>query len=227
MAKNTHYVVWKGRDVGIFDSWTKCLDQVKGFSGAKYQGFSSLNEAEVAWCGGSFKDGRAQSGETNNEPDHTKYDFVIYTDGASKGNPGPSGCGIVVFKGNEIVCKEYGGYAHSGTNNTSELLALIRGLQLASSTSLGASIMVVSDSQYGIKVLTEWGYKWSSNGWKKSDKKPVENLNLVKCLWSLNLSLDLDFMHVNGHVGIAGNELADELANKAVHTKQVDFIETH
>lgn len=48
-GKNKYYVVFKGRNVGIYEDWIQCHEQVVRFSGCAYEGFNSLQEAEAAW----------------------------------------------------------------------------------------------------------------------------------------------------------------------------------
>ncbi len=49
MAKSKYYVVWQGRDPGIYEGWNDCKRQVEGFAGARYKGFSTLAMAQSAW----------------------------------------------------------------------------------------------------------------------------------------------------------------------------------
>ncbi|MDP3962304.1 MAG: ribonuclease H, partial [bacterium] len=76
---------------------------------------------------------------------------AIFTDGSSRGNPGPGGWGTVIVTKDKVV--ELGGREEITTNNKMELAAAIEGLKAADPSS---SITLYSDSQYVIKGITEW-----------------------------------------------------------------------
>lgn len=136
----------------------------------------------------------------------------IYTDGSSKGNPGPGGYGVVILKDNEIY------YHHSvqceqTTNNKEELKAILHAFEFADHYP-NSTFIVYSDSAYCVNICNDWIFKWARNNWKKANKKPVENLDLIKSLYKY---LSKDFFNcqvvkTNAHVGIVENELADALA---------------
>jgi ribonuclease HI len=80
--------------------------------------------------------------------------------------------------------------------------------------------LLSSDSyaQYILTGVTSWIFKWMRNGFLASDGKPVKNRTLIKYLAALlharrKMSQTVEFKHVRGHVGIEGNEAADQLAN--------------
>ena len=140
MGKRKFYVVWVGRDPGIYEDWDDCLEQVKGFPGATYKAFDSQMAATVAFRGdpadeaaviraiadrnaGRQADGTSQLSlvdipEIN--PD------AIAVDGACAGNPGRMEYrGVDVKSGIELFRV---GPLDDGTNNVAEYLALVHAL---------------------------------------------------------------------------------------------------
>ena len=135
----------------------------------------------------------------------------IYTDGACKGNPGVGGWGAWLRYGDHE--KElFGGEAHT-TNNRMELLAVIRALE---SIKRPVPLVIHTDSQYVQKGITEWMSNWKRRGWRTADKKPVKNVDLWRQLDELAQRHEIEWRWVKGHSGDAGNERADQLANKGV-----------
>lgn len=135
------------------------------------------------------------------------YDMILATDGACSGNPGPGGWAWV----EQMAGTHASGGAAQTTNNIMELTALIEALTYAGSE---ANILIRSDSQYSLNVMTQWAQGWRKRGWRKADKKPVANLELVKRLLELyeNRTGRTDVEWVKGHAGDEANELCDSLA---------------
>lgn len=150
----------------------------------------------------------------------------IFTDGACKPNPGRAGSGIAVYHNNIASELWYGLYNPSGTNNVAELNALHQGLIMAKyELSKDNSVVIFCDSQYTINCITLWARNWQKKGWKKSDGGEIKNLELIKNLHTLYqaLSGDLQILHVNGHAGVEGNELADRMSMLAIESRNHDF----
>lgn len=133
--------------------------------------------------------------------------FVIFTDGACSGNPGPGGWGARI-EGPDDVVELKGGEA-STTNNRMELMAAIEAL---SSLTDGAQVTLTTDSTYVKDGITGWIENWKKRGWKTAAKKPVKNVDLWQALDAQNARHTIDWQWVKGHAGHAGNERADELA---------------
>lgn len=128
----------------------------------------------------------------------------IYTDGASSGNPGPSGIGILLIYGEKK--KEISQYIGQGTNNIAELTAIKVALKELKRNDL--PVYIFSDSSYSIGLLTK--------GWK-----PKKNQTLVLEIRSLLKKFDkISFIKVKGHSGIKENEVADFLATSAIKKGQ-------
>lgn len=141
-------------------------------------------------------------------------EVTIYTDGACSGNPGKGGWGAILIYAKE---KKYmSGSKQLTTNNQMELTATIEALKAISKPS---NIALYTDSQYVKNGITSWIFNWKKNGWKTANKKPVAN----KDLW-IELEKYVDFHSVNwfwvkGHSGDHYNEIADELAVKAMNER--------
>ena len=136
---------------------------------------------------------------------------TIYTDGACRGNPGPGGWGaILIAEGAE---RELWGGVEQTTNNRMELTAAIRGLEALKRR---CTVAIYTDSQYVRNGIREWLPQWKQRGWKTADKKPVKNQDLWEALDVLVAGHDIEWHWVKGHAGHAGNERADELANRGL-----------
>jgi|TARA_B100001093_G_scaffold504610_1_gene560697 ribonuclease HI len=138
--------------------------------------------------------------------------YVIYTDGACLGNPGPGGWGAVIFDKNKNQ-KNISGKEKNTTNNRMELKAPIMALKKIKSNS---EIIIYTDSTYVKNGITEWIKKWEKNGWKNASKKPVKNKDLWILLDNLNRKNKITWRWVKGHSGNKYNNLADELASDAI-----------
>ena len=124
----------------------------------------------------------------------------IYTDGASSGNPGPSGIGVVLTCGGRR--KEISEYIGEATNNIAELMAIQKGLSAVKNRRL--PVRVYTDSTYAHGVLA---LNW----------KPKKNLDLITTIRrSMAGFARLKLVKVPGHQGVAENERADELATAAI-----------
>lgn len=132
-----------------------------------------------------------------NLPEHC---IKIFTDGASSGNPGPAGIGIVFIYGEKK--KEISSFIGRATNNTAELTAIKVGLEELKRFDL--PVRIFSDSSYAIGLL--------SKGWKaKANQELVFEIRSLMTKFS-----DLAFIKVKGHSGIKENEVADFLATSAI-----------
>ncbi len=137
----------------------------------------------------------------------------IYTDGACKGNPGKGGWGALLIAGKNE--KElFGGEAET-TNNRMELMAVIQAL---AALKRPCEIALHTDSQYVLKGITEWIEGWKAKGWKTAAKAPVKNVDLWQQLDAARQVHQIEWIWVRGHAGDAGNERADQLANRGVES---------
>ncbi|MGP1621530.1 MAG: ribonuclease HI [Candidatus Cryptobacteroides sp.] len=130
--------------------------------------------------------------------------IYLYTDGASSGNPGPGGYGVVLKCGN--LRKEMSGGFAKTTNNRMELLAVIKGLEAIKWQR--AEVEVFSDSSYVVKAINEgWLKNWDKKGFVK-----VKNPDLWQRLLPLLKAHNVSFNWIKGHSGHPENERCDALA---------------
>ncbi len=138
-------------------------------------------------------------------------DINIYTDGASRGNPGPGGYGIILKHGTRR--KEISAGFRLTTNNRMELLSVIVALESLKSHSY--PVIIHSDSKYVIDAI-EKGWLW---GWEKKDFRKKKNADLWKRFIPLYKMFRVKFKWVKGHAGDPENERCDSLAVEAAQQK--------
>ncbi len=148
----------------------------------------------------------------------------VFCDGACEPNPGAGGWGVVIYRDGVEIASSCGGDPNA-TNNTMELTALLNAIEKTAHVLLeppAIPITVWCDSQYCVKGCNDWRHGWKKNGWQRgSDKAQPKNRILANAdLWrAIDEALaDLppgrvSICWVKGHVGIVGNERADELSS--------------
>jgi ribonuclease HI len=140
---------------------------------------------------------------------------IVFSDGATKGNPGPGGWGAIVVSPEGQVTELGGAEAHT-TNNRMELTGAIRALECARGAT--GPVDVYTDSTYVIKGISEWIWGWRRRGWKTAEGADVLNRELWEAL-SLLVSPRVEWHYVRGHVGTPGNERVDVIAD--THARKV------
>lgn len=135
----------------------------------------------------------------------------IYTDGACRGNPGPGGWGALLIYNDHK--KKLSGAQENTTNNRMELTAPIKAL---ATLKQDCDVTITTDSQYVKNGITKWIHNWKKNGWKTVSKKVVKNIDLWQALDEQIAKHRVHWKWVRGHIGHPENELADELARKAI-----------
>ncbi len=153
-----------------------------------------------------------------------KGELLIYTDGASRGNPGPGGWAAVILA--DGMAMEVAGSEKRATNNQMELAAVLHTLSDSAARAHKGPVTVLSDSAYVVNGLNSWVWGWEKKGWVTMQKTPVEN----KEMWAALLSLlkeygdRLTVAKVSGHAGELYNERCDELAVEAALGKSPQFF---
>ena len=137
----------------------------------------------------------------------------IYTDGSSRGNPGPGGYGVILeFQGKR---KELSQGFRRTTNNRMELLAVIVGLEHLTTNKY--VVCIHSDSKYVIDSITKgWVF-----GWQKKNFKGKKNEDLWMRYLAIHAKFQLQFNWVKCHAGHPENERCDELAVSAALSNEL------
>lgn len=138
---------------------------------------------------------------------------VVAVDGSALGNPGPAGWAWYVDEN----CWAAGGWP-SSSNNRGELTALLELLKATAPTN--EELHVLADSQYVINSVTKWMSGWKKRGWRKSDKSPVLNADLMQGIDEAISGRKVSFEWVRGHSGHPLNEAADDKARAAATAYQ-------
>jgi ribonuclease HI len=135
-------------------------------------------------------------------------EVIMYTDGSSRGNPGPGGYGVILMSGK--LRKELSQGYRRTTNNRMELMGVIAGLEAMKKK--GMNITIYTDSQYIVKAVKEgWLNKWMATNFAKGKK----NKDLWVRFYDLYKQHQIKFVWVKGHADNAFNNRCDELATTA------------
>lgn len=162
---------------------TKSLQRSKGRSHHQKSGQGKYAADKISW-----------------DEAECKEKICLFTDGASSGNPGPSGIGVLMRYGEHT--KEISTYIGKTTNNIAELKAIEAALSALKKTDIPVRLFTDSKYAYGLLVLN----------WKaRKNQKLVESIKRI-----MEKFQDLEIIKVRGHSGHPGNERADYLATSAI-----------
>ncbi|GAB4400724.1 MAG: ribonuclease H family protein [Anaerolineales bacterium] len=146
MAAQKFYVVWAGRETGVFTRWSDCARQVTGFAGARYKSFATLREAEQAFRDGAEAHVRmaapreaAPAAKRTGAPIAESY----CVDASCPGNPGPVEYQCVRTATGEKIFHQ--GPLAGGSNNIGEFLAIVHALAMMQKN--GETLPIYSDSR--------------------------------------------------------------------------------
>jgi ribonuclease HI len=233
VAAKKFYVVWSGRNTGIFTDWPTAQASVDKYPGARYKAFPTRAEAEQAYRAGRPPVVRAKSrakavakeSSDAGSAAEAKFDLRIYCDGACDPNPGHAGSGIAVYRDGRVVELWFGLHHPNGTNNTAELNALYHALLMGEKAmQAGETVEILSDSKYALSCIDVWAAGWEKRGWKKTGGE-IKNLAIIQASYTLynRIKPAIRLTHIRGHMGTEGNELADRMAMLAVQTRQAEL----
>ncbi len=239
------YVVWVGREVGVFDNWPYTHKLIDKFPQAKYKSFKTQAEAQQAFESGKHKVSTvaapSSKASTNKSATSKKskaspikaikrldpnFDLHIFCDGSCDPNPGKASSGVAAYQNGQLRGLWYGLFNPNGTNNSAELNALHQSLLLAkTSINEGYTVQILCDSQYSINCITNWAFSWKKKGWKRKTPGDIKNLDIIQQAHELYLSIQdqVVVQHVKAHIGIEGNELADRMAVYGADKKSYEF----
>ncbi len=148
--------------------------------------------------------------------------IIIFSDGASKGNPGPGAFGsIIILPENKVI--ELGDFEKHTTNNRMELSAAISAL--AKIQKRKEDIIIYTDSKYLIHGMNSWTLIWQKNNWQTKAKTEVLNRDLWEKLCKLTENKSIKWNYVGGHMGIIGNERCDEIASTLASGEKIKLYQ--
>lgn len=211
MAK--YYAVKNGVVPGIYTTWPDCEAQVKGFKGALYKSFGTLEEAEKYVYGESLP----KNESPNESPDYTNTTIDLnpdipyaFVDGSFNPKTNEYGYGgFLIENGNEHIIKGSDNDTEMATmrNVAGEILGSQAAIELA--VDLGLPEINIYYDYMGIE-------QWATGGWKRNKNGTIAYHDFIN---SVKDKIKINFIKVKGHSGIDGNERADRLAKDAVGIK--------
>ena len=192
MAK--YYAVKKGRKIGIFSTWEECESMVKGFKGALYKSFSSLEDA--------------QNYLNEQIPSFHEQGLIAYVDGSFNQKTGEYGYGCVLIDGQQVILKVNGKGKHPDYVSMRNVAGEIAGAHQA--------ICYAIEHQYPM-ICIYYDYegieKWANHTWTARRQGTQAYQTFID---ESRQKIEIHFIKVLAHSGDLYNEMADLLAKKAV-----------
>ncbi|MCS1382746.1 ribonuclease H family protein [Lysinibacillus sphaericus] len=197
------YAVKKGKQTGVFNNWSDCEQQVKGFSGAEYKSFSTRNEAEAY----------LNNQSSNTATDIQDNDILVYVDGSYSKLKKSAGFGCVFVQNNIVIKTISQPVEIDEEDNLWNVSAEIQGVLEAVRWSIKHKLK---------KIYIFYDYegleKWVNGSWKANKRSTQKYIELMH---EYNRKIDFQFIKVKAHSGVLFNEMADELAKAALDSKNV------
>jgi len=138
-------------------------------------------------------------------------EWLVWTDGACRGNPGPGGWAAILVGPDASAPVEHSGGEGHTTNNRMEYTAALEGLRALPA---GSRVCIVTDSRLMLDSMTKWIFGWRRKGWKTASGQPVKNQDLVTALDAeLQRHAEVRWHWVRGH------ETGAEHAHKALNDR--------
>ena len=188
-----YYAVKKGRNPGIYTSWDSCLEEVKGYSGAVYKSFKTLEEAN------DFMD------DSKKELDIGENSAIAYVDGSYNQKLKVYGAGVVyITEGEELeLMKSYDDSYHTHRNVAGEVKA--SELAITKAIADNKNQIVIYHDYQGIA-------SWAKGEWKTNNELTK---SYKKFIDQASQEIKIDFVKVKGHSNDQYNDRADLLAKQA------------
>lgn len=211
----SYYAVKNGIELGIFETWAECEERVKGFKGAKYKKFETLEEAETYMAEETVSVSKDERRNRDYDQLITKIlndgDLVVFTDGGYNSKEEIAGYGVYILEPKGTKPIEISDIVRTdkfkdSNNITPEIMAVINAFDWAISN--GYDRITIFHDYVGIG-------KWGKKEWKA--KSDIAKWFITKLDTIYNEVLDIDYVWVPGHAGIPYNEEADRLATEAIN----------
>jgi len=207
-----YYVVHKGINPGIYNTWDECKQNVQKFKGAIYKKFSDIFEARYF-----LKNGNCEIKEYDT---FKKNDYIsVYTDGSliKKQNTKYCGYGVYIPHNNYKYSEKM--INNNSTINRAELNAIIHSIEYLKKEYPKYEIHIYTDSMYCIYMLTGTAKRYQKNNFKK-DGSDVKNKDLIIRLLDIIKDIKIKPIKIKAHTNLNDthskcNQIVDELAKKA------------
>lgn len=197
MAKK-YYAVRKGRKTGVFETWNECKAAVSGFSGAAYKSFTSREEA---------MDFVTADSKADEDRDEKQSEAFAYVDGSYDDTTKSYSYGMVMMvKDDELHFNKK--FEKDDMSDMRNVAGEIQGSMAAMQYCLDNKIKSIS-----IFYDYEGIEKWCNGDWKAKKEGTQKYVEFYK---NASKYVDVDFIKVKGHSGDKYNDMADELAKKAL-----------
>ena len=202
MAKKKYYAVKAGRNCGIYETWDAAKEQINGFSGAVYKGFSTREEAQEYMDGEEKKNVRQYPEEG---------ELYAYVDGSFDVKTGRYAYGVVLLTSSEEICRNGVGEDREAANMRNvagELAGAVYAMEYA--LEHGYRELVIFHDYEGIA-------RWAKDEWKAN----LDSTQKYKLYYTgIKDRLNVSFQKVAAHTGDPYNEMADCLAKQALGIKK-------
>ena len=192
MAK--YYAVKKGRKTGVFSTWEECQSMVNGFKGAVYKSFPTFNEAQA------YLDEQPQSFDG--------YGLIAHVDGSYNQKTKEYGYGCILIEGQKVILKVNGKGNHPDYVSMRNVAGEIAGAHQAICYAIEHcySMICIYYDYEGIE-------KWANHQWQANRPGTKAYQSFID---ASRQKIDIRFIKVLAHSGDFYNEMADQLAKKAV-----------
>ena len=199
MAKK-YYAVKAGRKTGVFESWDECKSAVSGFSGAAYKSFTNREDA-IDFVNGSAKSQKAQNREEK------QSEAFAYVDGSYDDTTKSYSYGMVMMHGEDEL--------HFFEKFEKDDMSDMRNVAGEIEGSMAAMKYCIENGIKSISIFYDYEgiQKWCNGDWKAKKEGTKRYVEFYK---DASKFVDVDFIKVKGHSGDKYNDLADELAKKAL-----------
>lgn len=194
MAKK-FYAVKKGYNIGIYETWNECKKQINGYSGAVYKSFTNLQEANCFL------------NDDNSKNNHIDFDIIAYVDGSYNNRTKEFSYGMVIIlkDGEEYFYEKYNDYELRQMRNVAgEIMGSTKAMKYC--LDKGYRSLLIHYDYLGIE-------KWCTGEWKTNK---IGTKNYKEFYDSVKNKINIHFKKVKAHSGDKYNDIADELAKKAL-----------